>query len=71
MGFKLNDFVRVRYDTPLLIGSHLTKEANTKLAQYVGKAGWVRAISGRSVRVFFPVLQRTAWFDDAVLEEGL
>jgi hypothetical protein len=71
MGFRINDFVRVRYDTPLLIGRELSDQQRRKLIQYIGKAGWVRIIAGRTVNVFFPVLQRAAWFDDAVLEEAL
>ena len=72
MAFRPPDFVRVRPDALFLIGPKLTEANRVKMAQYVNRTGWVREVrSGGAVKVFFPSLNKSAWFDNDILEEGL
>ena len=71
MTFQVPDFVRVRYDALLIIGPKLTEANRVKLAPYLGKTGWVREVINREVKVFFPSMNKSAWFDNDILEESI
>jgi hypothetical protein len=71
MAFRVPDFVRVRPDALFLIGPKLDEKHRISLAKYVNKTGWVRAVHNSEVKVFFPSLNKSAWFDNDILEEGL
>ena len=71
MGFKVPDYVRVRPDALFIIGLKLDDKRRVSLAQYVNRTGWVRQVVNSEVKVFFPSINKSAWFDNDILEEGL